>query len=298
MSIPRLLRRAVSLFRSQLTQLYGPNSVAEHERRISDKWFKSHFVFSADVVNEWMSQAIDVTNARILDFGCGDGIMDLGFVLRHRVKQVIGADVHDSFKFLAVTAKNQIGIEGLPKALSFLQISPGESLASRANIDAAFSWSVFEHIERAFLPRILSDIFTALPHKGIFFLQIEPLYFSPYGSHLSALIKEPWAHLLLSPEELIQRIEASRPEEMSEEQKNKTFEVCSFNDFKQYLIREYQLLNRVTVSELVELVEHAGFLVERKWINHLSLDVPISLLEDYKKEDLTCNEIRLLLGKP
>lgn len=297
MSLSSLLTRTASMFRSQVRPV-SEESPLFREERITDEWFRSHFVYAPDIVNEWLGKGIDVSKSRILDFGCGDGIMDLGVALRHKAREVIGADIHESSGFLAATAKEQLGLEALPGNLKFARIEPGESLASKGPIDAVFSWSVFEHIERSLLPGILADIFASLPPRGVFFLQIEPLYFSPFGAHLSGLVPDPWVHLLCSDAELQERIERRQPEDMLDEHKNKTFEVCSFVDFKKYLQREYASLNKLTSSELVGMVEAAGFRVEESWDSHLSIRIPPELLQKYPREDLTRNEIRLLLRKP
>ena len=68
-------------------------------------------------------------------------------------------------------------------------------LSGQVAADAIYSWSVFEHIPREQIPGIMEDLYALLPAAGLFFLQIEPLYFSPFGSHLRRFIDTPWAHL-------------------------------------------------------------------------------------------------------
>jgi SAM-dependent methyltransferase len=299
MKFSSLVKRTFSLGRSTRARSLEPTTdPAVMERAITDEWFRSHFVYASDVVNEWLSKEVHVPSSRILDFGCGDGIMDLGMAVRHGAKEVIGADIHDAFKYLPETAKAQIGTDALPKSLRFETISPGESLASKGVVDAVFSWSVFEHLDNALLPRVLGDIFAVLRKRGVFFLQIEPLYFSPHGSHLSAIISEPWAHLIDTPDALIARIDRTQPEHMSDEHKNKTFEVCSFTDFKEFLKREYSSLNKLTCSELVRYVEEAGFEIEKKILGTVSHVPPDALLNRYAKEDLITNEVKLMLRRP
>ena len=52
-------------------------------QRISDEWFRAHFEYAADVVHHWVGGVLDVRSAKLLNFGCGDGITDLALVLRH-----------------------------------------------------------------------------------------------------------------------------------------------------------------------------------------------------------------------
>ena len=274
-------------------------SISALEDRITDEWFRSHFVHAADTVGAWLSQAVDVRASRILDFGCGDGIMALGVALKQRPRKIIGVDIHDSNKYLRETARAQIGIDRMPKNLRFVTVRPGQRLRwSVGAVNAVFSWSVFEHIDKALLPRILSGIYKLLPSGGTFFLQIEPLYYSPFGSHLSGLLTEPWAHLLLSPEELMEEIDRKQPEHMADDQKNRTFDVCSFDDFKTFLKREYKSLNGLTVSELLAYVANAGFVVEKKHLHMVDITPPAALFAKHSSDDLRCNEIMLLLRRP
>lgn len=265
------------------------------DAQITDEWFRSHFAFASDVVNEWLSEVVDMEKSRILDFGCGDGIMDLGMAVRHNAREVVGADLHDSNKYLADTARAQLGIE-LPANLQFKTMAPGTPLAT-LKPDAIFSWSVFEHVDSPLLPAIFLDLYNALPRGGRFFLQIEPLYYSPFGAHLSSLITQPWVHLLNTEDQLRTIILDTRLEDMSDEHKNKTFEVCSFPDFKQFLIKEYDSLNKLKLSELLALVQGAGFEIEKKWTNMLDIQPPAALLAQHTAEDLLTNEVRLLLKK-
>lgn len=264
---------------------------------ITDDWFRSHFIYAPDVIHQWMIKWSKKTNLSILDFGCGDGIMSLGMRLRYPIDSLCGVDLHDSNRFLADTAMKQIDLQQLPSNFWFLTIDPNKTLfeTTTKKFDFAYSWSVFEHIEAEFLPKILGEIREVLNNQGIFFIQIEPLYYSPFGSHLGGVVKEPWAHLLLSEEDLRKKIFGFDLNSLDAEFKNKTFEVCSNEDFKKYLMREYKTLNKLTCNELVKLCEEAGFSVIECWKNQVDIEPPIQLLDKYEEEDLVTSEIRLLL---
>ncbi len=49
------------------------------------------------------------------------------------------------------------------------------------------------------------ELHRVLAQDGILFIQIEPLYQSPFGSHLLRLIPEPWAHLKMSKDAYLER---------------------------------------------------------------------------------------------
>lgn len=264
---------------------------------ISDEWFRSHFIYAADVVAEWLEKIRPVTDSTILDFGCGDGIMSLGMALRKHAKMMHGIDLHDSFTYLPETARKQINLSALPDNIKHHRIQAGESVRKFELIDAIYSWSVFEHIDKILIPAIARDIFFALPIKGGFFLQIEPLYYSPHGSHLGGILTQPWIHLLVSQDELIDLVINSDLEKMDAEHKNKTFDVCSADDFKSYLIREYSTLNKITYGELISIFLEAGFVIHEQWLGQTNLTPPSSLLEKYPKDDLITSEIRILFKK-
>ena len=294
--IERALPRSL---RSNSAGLFAKHSFSE--QNITDDWFRSHYSYAADIVASWLGEVIDLKKSSVVDFGCGDGIMDLGLALKHRPRSITGIDIHDAYKYLPETAKTQLGLQSLPPNLGFVTVEPGQALRSVPSVkqvDAIFSWSVFEHVEKPLLPGIFADLYAALPPGGVFFLQIEPLYYSPFGSHLSGLISEPWAHLRLSHDELVKQIEDKQPEQVGEEHKNKTFELCSFQDFKDYLKREYLSLNRVTAGELLSFATTAGFAVEKKRLNMVDLVPSADLLRAHSEDDLRCSEIMLLLRRP
>ncbi len=294
------------MFKS-LTNLFKKNTKSENQetpvqpvfntKDISDDWFRSHFVYAPDVINDWLKKHTKMPSPSLLDFGCGDGIMSLGMTLRHNIRGLCGVDLHDSNKFLAETAKTQIGLANLPVNLEFLTIDPSLSLFDSVNrkFDFAYSWSVFEHIEPKYLPKIVKDIKEVMNGGGSFFIQIEPLYFSPFGSHLGGVVKEPWAHLLLNEEDLTKKVYGFDLETMDGEFKNKTFDVCSNDDFKQYLMREFGTLNKLTCDQLIEFCENAGWTVVECWKNKVDMEPPSQLLRQYSRDDLVTSEIRLLL---
>src|ERR1700693_6445968 len=183
----------------------------------SDEWFKSHYDYAANVIGSWLSEVVDMNSIVLLDFGCGDGIMDLGISVKFKPKKLLGIDITQAFKHIDAIAKNMAGLKELPDGLEFHQVDPGAPLASRFNVDAIYSWPSFEHIEREHLDGIISDLFNLLSPGGFFFLEIAPLYYSPFGSHLERYVKEPWAHLLFDDEEILKRIADAG--EVSEEER-------------------------------------------------------------------------------
>ena len=138
--------------------------------RISDEWFRAHFDYAANVVHQWMGSALDMRTARLLNFGCGDGITDLSLVLRHGATAIHGIDIRREYTKLPRIASEQLGMRRIPAALTFETIAPGARLSDRhSGIDGIMSWSTFEHVQRDQLLPILQDLHACLrPGGGVF----------------------------------------------------------------------------------------------------------------------------------
>lgn len=265
--------------------------------QISDEWFRAHFNYAADVVHQWVGDVLDMRSARFLNFGCGDGITDLSLVLRYGATAIHGVDIRREYAKLPRIAREQLGMQRIPSALTFETISPGTPLASRhTGLDGIMSWSTFEHVQREQVLPILRDLHACLRTGGVFFLQIEPLFHSPFGSHLRRYDDVPWHHLLVPEEELWQIIDAHQGP-INAEEVDFGFADFGVEGYKRFVFKEYQHLNRLTADELVSLVEQAGFTVERQDRRNVELQPPAQLLKQYGDTVLRNNEIFLLLRK-
>lgn len=266
--------------------------------RIRDEWFRSHFEYAADVVQAWLGAVIDLRSARMLQFGCGDGITDLALVLRHGARAIHGVDIRREYEKLPRIAREQLGLARIPPALTFETIAPGKPLQGQAPLyDALMSWSTFEHVQRDQVLPILRDLHGCLRPGGYFFLQIEPLYYSAFGAHLGRYDPTPWHHLLVGDEQLWRVIEACDAP-MNPDEVDFGFADFGPEGYKKFVFKEYQELNRVTADELVDWARQAGFTVAREERRHYEpAPVPEALLARYPRELLTNNEIFLLLTK-
>lgn len=262
---------------------------------ITDEWFRAHFHYAADVVRQWLGEPLDLTQSKILNFGCGDGITDLALVLRHGATAIHGVDIRKEYAKLPRIAKDQLGLRRVPAALSFETIKPSAALAGRIQVDGIFSWSTFEHVQRDQLLPILSDLRACLRPGGKFFLQIEPLYYSPYGSHLRRYNEQPWHHLLETEEALWSGIQAHQGP-IAAEETDFGFADFGVEGYKKFVFNEYLALNRLTADELVAVAEQAGFTVLREERRQVDMAIPDGLLDVYSQAQLRTNEIFLLLG--
>jgi hypothetical protein len=227
--------------------------------RITDQWFASHFRYAADVVHEALSPVCDPSASSLLDFGCYDGITGLGLLLRHRWKQVIGVDIDPGFDALPRLAHEQIGLQRLPASLRFHRIAPSESLAAVGRVEAIMSWSVFEHVDRKILDSVVAGFHSTLVPGGHCFVQIDPLYYSPLGSHLGRFAAQPWAHLRMAGEELERFVMAAAPESVPADEITEQFRSMPFDQYKRFIFRHYRELNRITADELLALFTRNGF---------------------------------------
>ncbi len=106
----------------------------------------------------------------------------------------------------------------------------------------------------------------------------------------------PWHHLLVPEEVLWNTIEAHEGP-INAEEVDFGFADFGVEGYKRFVFKEYQQLNRLTAVELVELVQHVGFVVERKELRSVDAVPPPELLDRYSDEVLRNNEIFLLLRK-
>jgi len=262
--------------------------------QISDEWFASHFRYAADVVHDALSPVLDPSASSLLDFGCYDGITGLGLMLRHGWKRVIGVDIDPGFDALPRLAREQIRLERLPSRLEFRRIAPNESLAPTGRVDAVMSWSVFEHVERSILDRVVADFHSVLAPGGHCFLQVDPLFFSPQGSHLGRFATAPWAHLRMADDELERFVMAAAPGTVPADEITEQFRSMSFDEYKRFIFRHYRELNRVTADELVALFTRNGFSLVWEKRRRTTESIPDDLAGRFDEDLLRTCEILAL----
>jgi hypothetical protein len=276
-------------------RFYGPP--VWNAELISDEWFRAHFHYATDLVNQWLGSVLDLRTAKLLSFGCGDGITDLGLVLRYGATDIYGIDIRQEYNKLKRISKEQLGLRRVPRSLRFDTIKPGAPLSGRMQVGGIFSWSTFEHIQKDQLEPIARDLFDTLLPGGYFFLQIEPLFYSPFGSHLRRYDDVPWHHLLASDEELW-RVVQEHQGDIDGAERDFGFDDFGVEGYKHFVFNEYRTLNRLTADQLVDLMTRVGFKVAQQERRRVDMAIPDALKGRYPDEDLLTNEIILLLAKP
>lgn len=280
-----------------LTRHPLPASRARRELAVRDAWFHSHYVIAPNMVLGALQAAKLPADARILDLGCGDGIMALG-VCEAGARTVIGCDLTDAFRTLPDRVTDILGqAHTMAPGLDFVQATHGAPLPFPDGwFDAGYSWSVFEHVDG--VGALLHEVVRVLKPGAPFFLQIEPLYYSPFGSHLRRLVPRAWAHLSMDAADYLAEA-AGATDQVRAEEKDVLYQLNAFDSVKRYLIGEYHSLNKITSRQLVEQVQAAGLLIERCELGQVSASsVPRSLRARFPMHDLRTQEIRLLLRRP
>lgn len=88
--------------------------------------------------------------------------------------------------------------------LHFLEMDAQNLLFKDALFDFIYSINTFEHIPNPF--RALDEIMRVLKPGGVFYIQFDPIWTSPFGHHLPDRLKEPWSHLVYDQAEVHRRI--------------------------------------------------------------------------------------------
>lgn len=240
---------------------------------IKDPHFRVRFVNEFQRVSGWVENVIDLSTANIFDFGCGTGIAALSFALNLPNSNVHGSDITKNIaNSLIERARKELDLGELPANLTLHEMGPCELPKPTRKFDLIYSWSVFEHVRREHIGELLLGLKSMLRPGGVFFLQVNPLYYSSRGAHLYQHISYPWGHLLHQHDVLREMVYSST---------NKN----------QRAWLQYEALNRITADELLELFGQADFRLLRETRKKSRIDPPAQLLRIYQKDVLITDEI-------
>ncbi len=250
------------------------------------------------IFEDMTSPHINLAESTVLDFGCGLGIKTLGIALNTPAAKVIGMDINDEFSTLKETYDELGNEQEFPRNLSFAHVAPGEFPDFQGQVDCIFSWSVFEHISRPLIPEILSRSRDLLSESGVSFLQINPLFYSPFGSHLNSLIDEPWAHLLHQDNLLKETLYATTKRTGHSGIKGSLAPNAAVTQgVRDGLWNCYRTLNKLTLPDLEAFIVEAGFDIVDKVVGKTKHVPPKRLLNIYREDVLRTESIRLVFRK-
>jgi SAM-dependent methyltransferase len=249
----------------------------EDDRRT---WFLEHVSKPPQEIADFLSGTeVDISGARVLDVGCGDGIIDLGMTLKFKPYEIVGTDLFPTdVEDLAALSRKYLDRE-LPDSLRFAQCTESMLPFADSRFDFVMSWSVFEHVSDPV--RVFSEIHRVLRPRGYMFLQIWPLFHSQRGSHLWKWYPDGWEHLRRPHEDL--RDEISHMLEGNQQLLEST-------------MADFTTLNRVTLGQLQSSMMAAGLKIKRVAATADTIDVPEDLLR-YPLSDLVLSEIKILAVK-
>lgn len=223
-------------------------------------WWESHYLQAVDQVVEFLEgDALTISGRRVLDLGCGDGIISLGLANRTEAASVIGLDLHQvDTAFLATQAE----VHGVPTLSTRLRFEVSEESCLHLDdqsVDLVVAWSVFEHVTD--IHGILAELRRVLVPDGLLFIQIWPLFFSEHGSHLWPWFDRPFPHLVLEDEDLRARV----------------LERTGSNELGDAMLDLYGSCNRLTLDELGAALSEGGFFVAKVEVDRTSVHVPPEL---------------------
>ncbi|HSH88540.1 MAG TPA: methyltransferase domain-containing protein [Ramlibacter sp.] len=131
--------------------------------------------------------------ARVLDFGCGEGLASVGLSMFSDAASVVGVELGtDYLRLEPMLSEASPGLT-VPANVQFRQAAPASSLGT-SEFDVIVSWSVLEHVAQDCFDDQIAVLAQALRPGGLAVFQIAPLYHSAFGSHLFG-VQEPWEHL-------------------------------------------------------------------------------------------------------
>jgi len=242
------------------------------------RWFADHYDGAAQQVIDFISaDGIPLQGTIMADVGSGDGIIDLGVLHKASPAKIVGYDVKQTDAETLRKFADEYGLaEPFPDAeqLAFVESLPDRIPAASASFDIVFSWSTFEHVSQP--TKMLSEIRRILRPHGVLFLQIWPLYYSLHGGHLWYSIRDAYAHLRMSEDEIRAAVEGKPA-----------------TDPRRDAWDEFKSLNRITLDELDRALLMAGMRPGKVELMSEIVHVPPDL-GHIPLSDLTISGVKLL----
>jgi SAM-dependent methyltransferase len=251
-------------------------------------WFFRHFDHAALVVTDYLLKRHPLLQGRILDVGCGDGIIDLGIFLRTQPEELVGIDPFRGFERLpGMLAANHLPADVLEDALNEgrLQFRAEDANAvpyADDYFDVVVSWGSLEHIAGGY-GRALKEIRRVLKKDGLLFIH-PGLYYGALGNHLGEFFDDPFIHLKLPPEQLREAVLKAEPQRM-----DRAGHVATPEEYWQWFTE----LNPIRVADFERELRELGFEPWRVALRSSDLVEYTPELQAYPMQDLATAELYL-----
>ena len=215
----------------------------------------------------WVHDAIDLRDKRLLEIGCGSGMETWG------AAHNFGAD---SYGVDVSERESWATLRGVRVHLEMVDIGLTNPF-DEDMFDRAMSFTVWEHVAHPY--QLLEQLYRSLKPGGLAWLKVN-LYPGPQASHRYREIFFPWPHLLFS-DDVVNDWDAMHGRETKG---------CSW-------------VNRLTWDAYQAHFARLGFIVRRASFQQVKLDLELyerfeHILGRYKMWDLVTDYFNVVLEKP
>jgi len=247
-------------------------------------WFVQHFDNAALVVTDLLLKWHPLLKGRILDVGCGDGIIDLGIFLRVQPEELVGIDPIRGFDRLpGIVAANHLPPEVLDDQRLQFRAEDGNAIPYPDDyFDVVVSWGSLEHIAGGYA-QTLQEIRRVLKPDGLF-LVTPGLYYGALGNHLGEFFDDPWIHLKMPENELREAVLNTQPRRME-----RAGHIATSEEYWQW----YTELNPIRAGEFERELRDMGFEPWRVALRTSEIVEYTPELHAYALEDLATVELYL-----
>ena len=269
----------------QLKSLDGKCRISELSwNKQHDDWFFRHFDHAARVVINMMLGDSPQLKGKILDVGCGDGIIDLAVFLRCQPELLVGIDPFKGFERLpAIVASNHVPAAVLDDSRLQFKAADGNKIPYADDyFDVVLSWGSLEHIAGGYKNTLL-EIQRVLKPGGLFFVH-PGLFYGPVGNHLGEFFDDPYLHLKIPEDELRDKVLNTQPELM-----DRSGDIATPAQYWQW----YTELNRITVNDFEAELRALNFEPWRVALRNNNMVEYTAELHKYSFTDLATSELYL-----
>lgn len=249
-----------------------------------ENWFYRHFDHAATVVTSLLLKNHSMLSGRILDVGCGDGIIDLGIFLRTQPLELVGIDPFHGFDRLPeVVAANHLPPDVLEDSRLKFLTEDGNSIPYPDDyFDVVVSWGSLEHIAGGY-EKTMQEIRRVLKNGGLFFVH-PGLYYGAQGNHLGEFFDDPFIHLKMPEIPLKEAVLQAQPQRM-----DRAGHVATQEEYWQW----YTELNPIRVREFEQELRDLGFEPWRVALRTSDIIEYTPELQGFDMQDLATAELYL-----